>query len=252
VRAGGHEWSGKYLLATVGRHAPWWQKDSPAGAAESERFVGLKAHFAGANLEDGVTEMHAWDGGYCGLLRVEGGATNACLLARYESLAGRSPQEFWDALLRERPALRERMGRADLMFPWLATANVCFSPTTPLRRLRNVPGGAQVLGEQVMCAGDAAGFIHPLTGDGMAMALRGGELAAATLVGALQNNWGEGEAQELWARVWEREFASRLRWSRALQATVITPQVSRVAWPAFAALPQMARLAIRKTRGVMA
>ncbi len=244
VRVGEREFASKYLLATAGRSASWWEKEAGEGE-KSARFVGLKAHFEGANIEDGVTELHAWAGGYCGLMRVEGAATNACLLTSYESLRGRTPPEFWADLLRQMPVLRQRMERATLVRPWMATANVLFRAPTPLRRLASSTCEAA----EVMCAGDAAGFIHPLTGDGMAMALRGGELAAATIGAALQNNWSREQLHPLWSRAWEREFAARLKWSRALQAVLIEPRISRLALPLFLAAPGLAQLAIRSTRG---
>lgn len=250
VRVGSREFSSKYLIATAGREAPWWEKDEDKGSARAsvEKFVGLKAHFEGSDLEDGVTELHAWRGGYCGLVRVEDGSVNTCLLARYESLGGRSPQDFWDGLLQTVPLLRERMGRATLMFPWLATANVRFRPPTPLRRLA---GPASTCGAEVMCAGDAAGFIHPLTGDGMAMALRGGELAAAAITGALDNGWGSQELHPVWSGAWQREFSQRLKWSRVLQPALIEPTLSRLALPLLSLAPGLAQMAIRRTRGAV-
>src|SRR5690606_12493220 len=104
---------------------------------------------------------HAWRGGDCGLARVEDGVLNVCLLARYESLDARSPQEFWSWLLNELPQLRARLAGAERIAPWLATGNISFGGSTP------------VAGEAWNC-GDAAGFIHPLAGDGMAMAARSG------------------------------------------------------------------------------
>ena len=249
VRVGEREFCCKYLLATAGRDAPWWEKEFEPSRAQ-DRFVGLKAHFANADLEDGVTELHAWRGGYCGLMRIEDGSVNACLLARYDSLGGRSPRDFWDELLAQVPLMRERMGRATLLQPWLATANVRFRPPTPLRRLAaSASTSASTCGAQVMCAGDAAGFIHPLTGDGMAMALRGGELAAAAIAGALQNGWDEFDLRPLWRAAWEREFSARLKWSRALQAALIEPRLSRLARPLFSLAPGLAQLVVHKTRG---
>lgn len=249
VRVGEREFRCKYLLATAGRDAPWWEKDEEAGGAQ-ERFIGLKVHFAAADIEDGVTELHAWRGGYCGLMRIEDGSVNACLLARYESLAGRSPRDFWDGLMEQAPLLRERMGRATPLYPWLATANVRFRPPTPLRRL--AAGASTCAGSgvpEVMCAGDAAGFIHPLTGDGMAMALRGGELAGAAIAGAGHNGWSDSELRPLWRGAWEREFAARLKWSRALQAALIEPSLSRLALPLFSLAPGLAQVVIERTRG---
>ena len=47
--------------------------------------------------------------------------------------------------------------------------------------------GASIDG--LLLAGDAAGFIDPMTGDGLRFAVRGGELAAAAALEALQRGW---------------------------------------------------------------
>lgn len=247
---GARTYRSKYLLATSGRSASWWSDSKSDSEKENPRFVGLKAHFADVDMEVGVSELHAWRGGYCGLMRVEGNAANACLLARYDSLGGlkgRTPAQFWEALLETMPLLRGRMKRAALLFPWMATANVHFSPPTPLRRLALAPSTWSRC--EVMCAGDAAGFIHPLTGDGMAMALRGGELAAAAIGAALQNSWDREALHEMWRLSWEREFASRLKWARPLQKALIDPNISRLALPLFRLAPGLVRAVVNRTRG---
>jgi flavin-dependent dehydrogenase len=247
VRTNGRVFFSRHLLVTAGRNAPWWKRE--ASDSLQPRFVGLKAHFDApfglGELEEGRVELHAWHGGYCGLMRIEGGAINASLLTRYETLRGESPQRFWEKRLAELPALRERMKHATPRFDWIATGNVRFSPPTPLRTLEKSPW------EPVMCAGDASGFIHPLTGDGMAMALRGGELAAATIAAAQQNGWTRAEMNQLHAGAWTREFVGRLRWSRVAQALLIEPRLSRAASWSFSRSPGLARMFFARTRGAL-
>jgi flavin-dependent dehydrogenase len=88
---------------------------------------------------------------------------------------------------------------------WLATGNVSF-------------GGVQPVSRGVLHCGDAAGFIHPLTGDGMAMAARSGELAAATIGAALRGDLPKHDVAPLYERAWRREFTSRLKWGGAFTA----------------------------------
>jgi flavin-dependent dehydrogenase len=76
--------------------------------------------------------------------------------------------------------------------------------------------GAGVPG--LLLAGDAAGFIDPMTGDGLRFAFRGGELAAqaalASLSGALSH------PHEWLARARRREFAAKWRFDRSLRRIV--------------------------------
>jgi flavin-dependent dehydrogenase len=79
----------------------------------------------------------------------------------------------------------------------------------------------------LLLAGDAAGFIDPMTGDGLSFAIRGGELAAAAAIRALEHGWAGVHAQL--AAVRQRAFARKWRFNRALRALVASPLSIRVA-----------------------
>jgi flavin-dependent dehydrogenase len=73
----------------------------------------------------------------------------------------------------------------------------------------------------LLLAGDAAGFIDPMTGDGLRLALRGAELAAEAVIRYLDgklahpHTWLEGRRQT--------EFRGKLRANRVLRALVARP-----------------------------
>jgi 2-polyprenyl-6-methoxyphenol hydroxylase-like FAD-dependent oxidoreductase len=180
--------------------------------------------------------LHPFSGGYCGLVRIENGLTNACLLADYNIVAGRSPAAFWQWLLEECPALHSRVGDAHTAMPWLSTANISF-------------GGTQPAQDGVLRCGDAAGFIHPLTGDGMAMAARSGELAAVIIVAALKRGLKKDDISTLYNAAWQREFAGRLRWATRLQPLLTSPHLSTLAIGVLKHTPNLARRAVSLTRG---
>ena len=74
----------------------------------------------------------------------------------------------------------------------------------------------------LLLAGDAAGFIDPMTGDGLRFALRGAELAAIETLQALEHGGAEAHIRLLAAR--RREFAGKWRFNRALRALVGSPR----------------------------
>jgi flavin-dependent dehydrogenase len=73
----------------------------------------------------------------------------------------------------------------------------------------------------LLLAGDAAGFIDPMTGDGLRFALRGGELAAEAALRELSS--GSPACDSLWAAR-AREFGSKWRINRGLRALVNSPR----------------------------
>ena len=74
----------------------------------------------------------------------------------------------------------------------------------------------------LLLAGDAAGFIDPMTGDGLRFAVRGGELAASAALDVLAHGWTGAHARLAAAR--RREFAGKWRFNRALRALVGSPR----------------------------
>jgi flavin-dependent dehydrogenase len=164
--------SGTLLLAT-GKHELRGQGRDPAGTIAD--LIGFKQFFRAtpaltATLA-GTVAITAFAGGYAGLQCVEGGRLNLCLLVereRFRALGGSWPALF-AALLRE-PGLA-LLGEAEALLP---------KPLT----ISAVPYGylAQPRGDDpVFRLGDQAAVIPSFCGDGMAMALHGGRLAADML-----------------------------------------------------------------------
>lgn len=233
------DFKARVVLNAAGRNVSWLAhetKNAPSNRQNQTKYVGLKTHFENSSFPDGLVELHAWRGGYCGLVQVEDGILNVCLLTRYDVLNGRSPEEFWNWLLDHLPALHARLKNAVQQIPWLATGNVVFNGSTPLS-------------QNIWNCGDAAGFIHPLVGDGMAMAARSGELAGVILSSHLRGEISEKHAREIYDLAWQREFASRLKWASRFQKLLIDPQLVAPALSLLSCTPSLSRFAIRATRG---
>src|SRR5262249_33874031 len=106
------------------------------------------------------------------------------------------------------PLLRERFAGARLV-----------APPTVLGPLGVDVQPARI--EGLLLAGDAAGFIDPMTGDGLRFAIRGGELAADAALDALAQGW-PGVHARLERRRRE-EFGAKWRFNRVLRAVVASP-----------------------------
>ena len=79
----------------------------------------------------------------------------------------------------------------------------------------------------LLLAGDAAGFIDPMTGDGLHFALRGAELAAAEVLDALAH--GRTDPHLRLAVVRRQEFARKWLFNRTLRSLVGSPLAVRAA-----------------------
>ncbi|MBV9866936.1 MAG: FAD-dependent monooxygenase [Abitibacteriaceae bacterium] len=249
----------RHVIAASGRHTPWLDnydtttsvikdpanpqfktQNSKLKTPRSAQFFGLKAHFRGTGIEPGVVELHGWRGGYCGLVQVEDGITNACLLGCYEIMkrqSQRTPEAFWQWLLQQSPALSARMQGATQQMDWLATGNIAFGQVRP------TTGG-------ILRCGDAAGFIDPLTGDGMVMAARSGELAAAVVGAQLSGDVRPIDMAPLYAAAWQREFSRRLHWAALLRPLLMSPVLTTPAIALLSRMPSLAQRTVANTRGL--
>ncbi|WP_426167696.1 FAD-dependent monooxygenase [Sandarakinorhabdus sp. DWP1-3-1] len=167
VTADGTTDAGPLLLAT-GKHDLRGEPRDPAGTIQG--LIGFKQFFRAlprlrAALA-GAVEITAFDGGYAGLQCVEGDRLNLCLLVdrtRFGVLGGSWPALF-AALLRE-PGLAPLADVEPLLARPLTIANVPY-------------GYLARPGDDLYRLGDQAAVIPSFCGDGMAMALHGGRLAA--------------------------------------------------------------------------
>ena len=164
--------AGPLLLAT-GKHDLRGESRDPAGTIQG--LIGFKQFFrAGPRLRAalaGAVDVTTFDGGYAGVQCVEGDRVNLCLLVdrgRFKALGGTWPALF-AALAREpglamlaeaEPLLDKPLTMSNVPYGYLATP----TPHDGLYRL-----------------GDQAAVIPSFCGDGMAMALHGGRLAADML-----------------------------------------------------------------------
>jgi len=168
--------SARVVLVACGR---WWSLEgfpSPARDRHTTApWLGAKAHFIGLPPNDAV-EMYFFPGGYCGLAPIEDGLLNVCCLVHRSltrNLGAGALADFalWLRKAARHPALDARLRPATQVSETLTTA-----PVQPTRRHADHAGA--------LLAGDAAAFLDPFTGDGIAQALQAGRLAAEAVARA--------------------------------------------------------------------
>ena len=187
--------------------------------ASSPRRWAFGAYFQGVTGQTARGEMHVRRDGYIGVAPLPCGLTNVCLVrergpakaGHYDEDAGAAFRRPWNDIIANAIAndalLRDRF----------ANARQVSSVTTlgPLAIDSRAPGCPGLL-----LAGDAAGFIDPMTGDGLRFALRGGMLAAEAALRELETS--QPAWQWLAARRAE-EFSGKWRINRVLRRLVGSP-----------------------------
>ena len=161
-------------------------------------------------------EMHIRTGAYLGVAPLPGGIANVCLVRGADG--GRAaPHVDQTRVVREMLAsdrmLRERFAGARQI-----------ADVTAIGPLAVDSGAAGRPG--VLLAGDAGGFVDPMTGDGLRFALRGGQLAGDAALRELASG---APADAALAAARRREFQGKWRLNRALRLLVGSPRAVEVA-----------------------
>src|SRR5262249_49472098 len=139
-------------------------------------------------------EMHVRRNGYIGIAPTPDGATNVCLVTPSHAADRRFRNPGSD---RGPTPVRPQLARAAALLTDTLAADAWLSPRFASARLIAPPVILGPLAVDVadhaiaglLLAGDAAGFIDPMTGDGLRFAIRGGELAGLAALRALEHGW---------------------------------------------------------------
>jgi flavin-dependent dehydrogenase len=101
----------------------------------------------------------------------------------------------------------------------------------------------------VMMAGDAAGMIAPLCGNGMAMAIQSARMLTAEAIPFVSGALSRGEMESRYLKRWQNEFARRLWRGRQIQKLFGKELTSRIAVSLVMSIPPLARSIIKNTHG---
>ena len=194
----------------------------------SPRRWAIGAVFGGVAGLSSFGEMHVRERWYIGVAPLPGGLANACVVTA-DRQALRDSSLLW-RLLKSDEEISPRFVRATLLH----------GPTV-LGPLALDAGAAGVPG--LLLAGDAAGFIDPMTGDGLRFAFRGAELAAREALRVLGTGWEHAHLRLAAAR--SQEFGPKWRFNRTLRAVAASPAAVRAAAVGAAIAPPLLRHVIR-------
>ncbi|AKD56380.1 NAD(P)/FAD-dependent oxidoreductase [Spirosoma radiotolerans] len=201
-------------------------------------WLGIKAHYR-ATLPNDQVALHNFEGGYCGLSQVENGIINACYLANYRSFKSfKHIDAFQKQVLSKNPFLRDFFTEATPLFDKpLTISQISFSRKQPIEN-------------HVLMCGDTAGLIHPLCGNGMAMAIHSAKLASELIVrffeGELPNRL---SLETQYAAAWSAEFKGRLLTGRIVQSILTSPGVTSALLTGLQLAPGLLPLIIKQTHG---
>lgn len=202
-------------------------------------WVAIKSHYEKEDFPDNLVELHNFKSGYCGLSKTESGAVNVCYLATYKSFREmKDPEVFRDKVLRKNPFLDRFFSEAKEIFEKpLSIAQISF------RRKKTVEN-------HILMTGDTAGLIHPLCGNGMAMAIESARIASEVVLKQIPRMAPDRRAMEKeYDQRWKKEFNRRLTAGRYLQKVLLNDTLSNLSQKALMKMPFLLPKIIEQTHG---
>lgn len=172
---------------------------------DAPRRWAFGTYAAGVTGITDVGEMHVRAGRYIGIAPVADNLANVCVVTGPRPEGG-NPIAIIQRAVRGDPLLAGRFDRAEF--------------TAEVRVLGPLAVDVSSAGaEGLLLAGDAAGFIDPMTGDGLRLAITGAALAAHEALATLARGDLRGAAVRL-AEARQAALGRKLRFNRVLRLTV--------------------------------
>lgn len=207
--------------------------------SEKSPWLGVKAHYTIPDFPDNEVGLHNFEGGYAGLSKTETGAVNFCYLTTYKSFqqAG-NINSFNEAVVAKNPFLRAFLDEATPLFDSpLSIAQISFEPKKSIE-------------DHMLMCGDTAGLIHPLCGNGMAIAIHSAKIASEMIDDYFQNsNITREELEIRYQQKWSQVFRNRLRMGRYLQSLLMRPLVANALLSTVAKSPRLLSEIVKRTHG---
>ena len=199
-------------------------------------YVGVKYHVR-APHPDNTVSLHNFSGGYCGVVNVENDRTNLCYLVRREVLqAHKNIPMLEQRVLAVNPHLRPYLELIDRSDDPVVINEISFATKSPVE-------------DHILMAGDAAGMITPLCGNGMAMAIHSAKLVADAATAFCSDKISRTEMETTYAKSWNTNFRRRLQFGRGVQKLFGSQNMSGLSVTILNEIPPLGRLIIRNTHG---
>jgi flavin-dependent dehydrogenase len=201
-------------------------------------FVAVKTHLKGY-FPDDLVALHNFTGGYCGVSQVENGNLNVCFIANYKSFQPyKNIESFQQEVLYKNPHLKTIFENALPVFEKpLSISQISFSNKSTVE-------------DHILMCGDAAGMIHPLCGNGMAMAIHSAKIASELIIDFFNAKIKtRQELETAYVQQWNAAFKKRIATGRILQTFFGKDNLARAVMYGLTHIPGALPVIIRQTHG---
>ncbi|MEL1244328.1 NAD(P)/FAD-dependent oxidoreductase [Flavobacterium sp. DGU11] len=237
VETSGAIYTSKIVLGAFGKRSNLDKEMNREFIQKKSPWLAVKAHYKG-KFPDDTVGLHNFPGGYCGVSKVENGAINICYLASYTTFKKyKSIEEYQKGQVYKNPRLKEIFENAKILFEKpLTISQVSFDKKLPVEN-------------NILMMGDTAGLIHPLCGNGMAMAIHSAKIASELVMLYAEGAISREELEKRYAAAWKTQFSKRIRTGRLLGKALENKMLTRPLMDMMALFPSLLPKIIKQTHG---
>lgn len=229
----------KIVLGAFGKRSGLDKKLNRQFIEKKSGWLAVKAHYKLDDYPNNRVSLHNFKGGYCGLSKTETDSVNVCYLASYESFKNyKSIDSYKEEVLCRNPQLKTFFHEAVPLFETdLSIAQISFEKKS-------------LVEDHILMLGDAAGLIHPLCGNGMAMAFHSAKLASESILKYYNPNaFSRTDIEKEYIKKWDQQFKSRMKIGSALQKILLKPFLAEASQNIIKIIPSLLPFIIAKTHG---
>lgn len=205
---------------------------------KKSHWMAVKSHYKG-DFSNKLVGLYPFHGGYCGVSKVENNILNICYIVQTNIFKKyKNIPDFEENILFENEGLRAILKNSTSVFKIpLTISQISFE-------------NKKAVENHILMIGDAAGLIHPLCGNGMAMAIHSAKIASELVDKSLKGKTFVRENLEnSYQKTWNKTFKNRLRMGRILSSLLLNPFLTKVSLKTLAQFPTLFKYIIRKTHG---
>jgi flavin-dependent dehydrogenase len=172
----------------------------------SRNYLAVKYHIRTNELDNQTIELHNFKDGYCGISKVEGDRYCLCYLTTAKNLRDHgSIFHMEEEVLHRNPFLNRYFRESEFLYEApLVISQINFEDKSAVEN-------------HILMAGDSAGLITPLCGNGMSMALHASKLLAECIPLYLKGEISRQRLETQYQKTWVKHFSTRIRAGRLIQ-----------------------------------
>ena len=228
----------KIVIGAYGKRANLDVKLNRQFIKTKSPYLAVKTHVKG-DFPDDLVALHNFEGGYCGVSKVENNNINLCYITNFKTFKKYNDiEEFQKDLVFKNEYLSTIFSQSTTVFEKpLTISQISFKAKKPIEN-------------HILMCGDTAALIHPLCGNGMSMAIKSAYIASLLIIKFFNSEIPNRQALEKqYLREWNKAFKSRLKTGYIVANLFNKPKISEILMLGLKKFPFILPQIIKRTHG---